>query len=354
MTTGKKKFFTQRLTDWHLHDNRRDLPWKEERDPYKIWLSEIMLQQTRAEQGRMYYLRFVEAFPTVSDLALADDDLVFRMWQGLGYYNRCKNMLATARYIHGELAGKFPDTYEAILQLKGVGEYTAAAIASFAYDLPFAVLDGNVYRILARYLGIATPSDTTSGKKLFAGLAAELLDTSRPSLYNQAIMDFGATVCTPKNAQCNSCPLQRHCVAHAEGTVYLLPVKEKKMIRKDRYFNFFLLEYDGMVWIQKRKDRDVWENLHQFFLIESDCLWPLPEAGKHIEMYLGNAFVEGVKQIYEIRQQLTHQNIASRFFRVQLSALPEHKPEDGMWVNIKYLQQYAFPKTIATFLSEMR
>ncbi len=210
---------------WHKEENTRSLPWKNETDPYKIWLSEIILQQTRAEQGLNYYLNFIKNYPTICDLANAIDDDVFRHWQGLGYYNRCKNMLATARFICEQKNGVFPNDYEEILALKGVGAYTAAAIASFAFGLPHAVVDGNVYRVLARYFGIENAIDSTLGKAKFAQIADELLDKKNPAAYNQAIMDLGATVCTPKNPRCEICPLSKNCVALKSDLIYFFPVK---------------------------------------------------------------------------------------------------------------------------------
>src|SRR5579859_1431456 len=198
----KKIDFTKTLLGWNSSGNFREMPWKGEKDPYKVWLSEVILQQTRVQQGWAYYEKFINAFPTIKDLAAALEQKVFKLWEGLGYYSRCRNLIATARKISDEYNGRFPHTYEEILALKGVGPYTAAAIASFAYNLPHAVVDGNVVRVLARFFGITTAADTTSGKKQFAELATALLDPSQAGIYNQAIMDFGATVCTPRNPQC--------------------------------------------------------------------------------------------------------------------------------------------------------
>ena len=227
------------------------MPWKGEKDPYKIWLSEIILQQTRVEQGLSYYLRFIEKFPTVDDLANADDNTIFKMWEGLGYYSRCRNLIATARHISNELGGYFPKTYDEILLLKGVGAYTASAIASFAYDLPYAVVDGNVNRVIARFFGLHIPVDSSAGKKLLTAQANALLDKKAPALYNQAIMDFGATVCKPRLPLCSTCFLSRYCKAYNEDMVALLPVKEKKLIRKSRWFYYFLIEKDGRFAVSK-------------------------------------------------------------------------------------------------------
>ncbi|HEY0272663.1 MAG TPA: A/G-specific adenine glycosylase, partial [Chitinophaga sp.] len=252
------------------------MPWKGEKDPYRIWLSEIILQQTRVEQGWPYYERFVQAYPTITHLARAADDEVFRLWQGLGYYARCRNMLAAAREIAHTFHGRFPNTYESILALPGIGAYTAAAIASFAFGLPHAVLDGNVYRVLARYFGIQTPSDSTEGKKEFTQLAGELLDKTQAAAYNQAIMDFGAVVCKPQLPECNTCPLSPQCVALHTGQAYRLPVKTKKLVIRQRFFYYMILIYNKQVYIRKRVEKDIWQNLHEFILVELPC--PVTQA----------------------------------------------------------------------------
>ena len=228
----QKTKFTSLLMRWHKETNRREMPWKGEKDPYKIWLSEVILQQTRVEQGWGYYERFITKYPTIKQLAKAKDEDVFKLWEGLGYYTRCKNVLFTARFITKELKGKFPRTYEEILLLKGVGPYTAAAISSFAFDLPYAVVDGNVFRVLSRVFGIAIATDSTDGKKKFTQLAGTVLDRKEPGAYNQAIMDFGATVCKPFAALCSSCIQQKICIAHQEGKVDQLPFKEKVLQKK--------------------------------------------------------------------------------------------------------------------------
>lgn len=262
--------FTSTLLHWHTHSNTREMPWKGEKDPYKIWLSEIILQQTRVEQGLAYYNKFTQAYPTVFDLAKAKDQTVFKLWEGLGYYNRCRNLLATAREIVKTFDGKFPNDYETLLTLKGVGPYTAAAIASFAFNAPHAVLDGNVYRVIARYQGIDVPTDTTAGKKIFETRAAALLDKKRAGLYNQAIMDFGATVCKPLAPTCNNCPLQKTCVAHATAQVNQLPIKEKQLIKKERRFYYFLLQVQDEIWVTERKHKDIWQGLFEFYLLGAE------------------------------------------------------------------------------------
>lgn len=344
-------FFTKQLMHWHSAHNNRSLPWKEEKDPYKIWLSEIILQQTRAAQGLPYYLRFTEAYPTVQHLAAAQDEDAFRLWQGLGYYNRCKNMLATARIITGNLNGHFPNTYEGLLDLKGIGPYTAAAIASFAYGLPQAVVDGNVYRVLARYFGIDTPFDTAEGKKEFAALAQQLLDVPDSAGYNQAIMDLGATVCTPALPKCSKCPLQAKCTAFRQGTVQLLPVRSKKQAVRNRYFHYLLLVDGDAVWIRKRDGKDIWQNLHEPYLVEYDA--PLDTKALAGHSSFGSLGVK-TEPVYEgmLKQKLTHQLIETRFFTVQLKTTANRHLEGGNWVKFSDLKKLAFPKTIVSFLEK--
>jgi A/G-specific adenine glycosylase len=354
MKTGKhqKEFFTTQLLEWHHRENNRNLPWKSEKDPYKIWLSEIILQQTRAEQGRPYYLSFTESFPTVKDLAAAKDEDVFRLWQGLGYYNRCKNLLTTARYISKELNGHFPDSYEAILQLKGVGPYTAAAIASFAYDLPYAVVDGNVYRVLSRYFGIETAYDSTEGKKQFQSLAQQLLDKSQSAAYNQAIMDLGATVCTPAVPVCQQCSLRKNCTAFQQHIVELLPVKGKKTTVRKRFFHYLLLQSeDQHLWISKRQEKDIWQNLFQPFLIEHSASMDATELRPLVPSTL---LGQSNQLVYEgtQKQRLTHQFIETKFFSVTVKRPVEIDAVKGEWVKLNELKKFPFPRTIVSFLEK--
>lgn len=347
------QYFTKKLMEWHRVDNDRSLPWKEEQDPYKIWLSEIILQQTRAEQGLPYYQNFISAYPTVTDLANATDEDVFRMWQGLGYYNRCKNMLYSARYIRDDLNGVFPATYEGILALKGVGVYTAAAIASFAYGLPRAVVDGNVYRVLSRYFGIETPIDSTSGKKEFATLADKLLDKTDSAAYNQAIMDMGATVCKPAAPDCTRCSLQKNCFAYDRGVVADLPVKAKKLKVKERHFHYILFYNKGKVWIEKRTENDIWQNLHQPFLIEHDKkltkaqlqdVEPLNRLPKEVSSLLE---YEG-----ELSQRLTHRVIKTYYYTCYVEQEQVPFLKGGKWVANNELKRVAFPKSIVSFFEK--
>ena len=347
---ASKKYFTARLTMWHATENQRSLPWKNEKDPYKIWLSEIILQQTRAQQGLPYYLSFIAAFPTIKDMAATGDEQAFRLWQGLGYYNRCKNMLATARYISNELQGHFPSSYEGLLQLKGIGPYTAAAIASFAFGLPQAVVDGNVYRVLARYFGIDAPFDTTAGKKIFSALAQQLLDTKQSAAYNQAIMDLGATVCTPRNPPCDECPLQKKCIAYHRELIEVLPVRSKKQAVRKRYFNYILLKHNGSLWIHKRTGNDIWQNLHEPYLIETNA--PIDEKDLQHEALFKNLNIHNSNVINsgQNTQRLTHQVIISTFFSIELRKKITINGLDGMWLNTNDLKKTAFPQTLVSFL----
>lgn len=349
--TDMKHFFTEGILDWNEHHNDRSMPWKQEKDPYRIWLSEIILQQTRVEQGRPYYNRFISAYPTITDLANAHDEDVFRLWQGLGYYARCKNMLAAARTVASVHQGVFPRTYESIAALKGVGAYTTAAIASFAYNLPHAVLDGNVYRVLARFFGIDTPTDTTAGKKLFTQLAQDVLPEQLAGTYNQAIMDFGAVVCKPQTPLCSSCRLSSHCEAFQKGLTDLVPVKSKKLRIKKRYFYYLLLSNGSLRYVRKRTGKDIWQNLHEFPMVETPA--PVTDA----ELLASPAFralagpgpltIESASP--EKKQQLTHQTIHARFLRIG----PENAirpPEGFRAVSAAELERLAFPKIIVDFL----
>jgi A/G-specific adenine glycosylase len=348
---SNKGFFTATLLGWNRDINSRQMPWKGEKDPYKIWLSEIILQQTRVEQGWEYYLRFIKKFPTVNKLAAAKEEDVFKLWEGLGYYSRCRNLLASARFIHHELKGKFPGTYNDILQLKGVGPYTAAAIASFAFNLPFAVVDGNVNRVLARYFGIETAIDSTEGKKIFSVLAQELLSSKEPGLYNQAIMDFGATVCKPQLPLCIECPLSKNCSACNTGKVGLLPLKDKKIIKRNRWFNYIVLEKDGSYFIRTRRAKDIWQNLNEFVLVE----WPEKIGIKELLQTkefksMVPAKIQWLPDSKEYKQQLTHQVIHAVFIEGKLLSGPAPKGYEP--VERKNIKRRAFPGLLNHFLAD--
>ena len=281
--------FSARIISWYKQ-NKRDLPWRGIKAPYKIWLSEIFLQQTRVEQGTPYYLRFIEQFPTIHNLAEAQEEEVLKLWQGLGYYSRARNLHFAAKQVMLDYDGKFPNKYEDILSLKGIGEYTAAAIASFAYGLPHAVIDGNVYRLLARYFGIHITTNSTEGKKIFAALANELLDKQNANDYNQGIMEFGSQQCKPFNPDCNTCPLHESCVAFLEKSVSVLPMKLKKIKQKKLYFDYFFIEYDGYTYVKKRRNKGIWQNLYDFPLIEKEKKSNKKEIISEAKMFLNDSF----------------------------------------------------------------
>jgi A/G-specific adenine glycosylase len=329
------------------------MPWKGEKDPYKIWLSEIILQQTRVEQGWAYYEKFLKNFPTIFQLAAAKDEKVFKLWEGLGYYNRCKNLLFTARHIVKEYKGKFPNSYEGLLLLKGVGPYTASAIASFAYNLPHAVVDGNVFRVFARFYGIATPIDTKEGIAIFNKIAFENLSKTQAGIYNQALMDFGATVCKPMAAQCPSCVMQKKCMAFTQNQVNLLPVKLKSIQKKNRFFDFIIFRYEDQFLIQKRGEGDIWSNLYQFYLIENERAAAIDK--KYIQKFILEPLAISTKNIIfqqtaaVYKQTLTHQQIEARFIIIQLDKKPALFAK-ALWVKKEGLKKYPFPKIVNDFL----
>lgn len=258
-----------KIIDWY-RINRRELPWRNTQDPYKIWISEIILQQTRIVQGLDYYNRFIERFPDVHSLAIAEEQEVLKYWQGLGYYSRARNLHFTAQYIEKEYQGKFPRDYRQILALKGIGEYTAAAIGSFAFDLPYPAVDGNVFRVLSRLFLIEDPIDTNSGKKIFTNLADQLMDKNHPGLFNQAMMEFGALQCVPSSPDCAICPLLHHCSGFAQKRINDLPKKSQQTKTKTLFLHYFHIHYNGFIYLNKRKEKGIWQNLFEFPLIESE------------------------------------------------------------------------------------
>jgi A/G-specific adenine glycosylase len=342
--------FTKNLLDWNRLSNTRQMPWKGETDPYKIWLSEIILQQTRVEQGLAYYERFISRFPTVQDLALAKDAEVFKYWEGLGYYSRCRNLLATARLVAFENKGRFPPDYEGLLKLKGVGPYTAAAIASFAFAEARAVLDGNVFRVLSRYFGITTPIDGTSGKKLYAQLAQALLPLDQPGAFNQAIMDFGAVICKPQSPLCSGCVQQTDCETYRLGVVNELPVKEKSIKKRTRYFYYFLLEWNDQFYVRQRQANDIWQDLHEWVLVEQpEPLDEMPATyRKLLKKYTGAASIKQLVVGDEVRQQLSHQTIIGRFIQAKLSR-PLDADTGYQLLSPEALAKLAFPRFITAF-----
>ena len=345
------KHFTEKLIKWHLRKNKRVMPWKGEKDPYKIWISEIILQQTRVEQGLEYYNKFILRFPTIDLLATAPEEEIFKLWEGLGYYSRCKNLISTAKNIFFDLQGNFPATFEEILKLKGVGPYTAAAIASFAFGLPHAVVDGNVTRVLSRYFGDSIPIDSAKGKNHFTQLANQLLHKKDPGQFNQAIMDFGATICKPQNPLCSDCVMIDQCVGYQSNIVELLPVKEKKLIKKKRWLSYFVFKLNKAVFIKKRTEKDIWQNLHEFFLIESKkhIEWDNQSINEYLNSKLNINDFEILSVSDTAVQQLTHQTLEGKFITIKIKKASKCL-DKYMLFDFEQLDKIAFPRFITSYL----
>ena len=349
MSTNALNSFHKHLLAWHDPDER-PLPWKGIKDPYLIWLSEIILQQTRAAQATPYYYKLTEAFPTVKALADAPIDELLALWQGLGYYSRARNLHYSAQMIVNEFDGKFPSSYNDILSLKGVGKYTAAAIGSFAFDLPFPVVDGNVIRIISRYFDLELAMDSKEGLAQVNAMVDEVFIEKKAAAFNQAIMDFGATVCLPKNPQCSTCPLQKNCLAYANNTQTLRPIKTKKIKRKTRHFNFIYLHTSDQVYIQKRTGKDIWQGLYQLPLIEGKAFSKKGALKKEMKKVWGKAF--DIEPIFTNKQLLTHQVIHSIVWEVKLTNSGFDKIVDALWIRKEALSQYGFPKALTLFLRD--
>ncbi|PHX74601.1 MAG: A/G-specific adenine glycosylase [Chitinophagaceae bacterium] len=326
------------------------MPWKGEKDPYRIWLSEIILQQTRVEQGTAYFQQFVTRFPTIHDLAKAPDDEVFKLWEGLGYYSRCRNLIQTARFISEQLSGVFPTTLEGLKQLKGVGGYTAAAIGSFAFELPYAVVDGNVLRVLTRVFGVAEPIDQRLGREKLDKLAQELIDISHPGLYNQAIMDFGATVCKPKQPICSDCPFAGRCIALKENKQSFYPLKSPKKASRKRWFYYLVLEHADGFYVRQRTQKDIWQDLYEFILIESEQVQSEVEIRQPSYWGLTKKEFPAIKLNVsdEMIHVLSHQRIHCRFVHqvVKSTILLE----GYHWVSRNQFDQLPFPRMITRYL----
>ena len=341
--------FTNSLMQWYLQ-NKRDLPWRKTVNPYKIWLSEIMLQQTRVAQGTPYFLSFTTAFPTVFDLAAANEEQVLKLWQGLGYYSRARNLHKTAQYVVNELSGIFPDNYNDLLKLKGVGEYTAAAIASFSYNEAVPVVDGNVFRVLSRYFDVETDIAAASAKKEFAALAFELMPKGNPAIFNQAIMEFGALQCVPKSPNCGICIFNTSCAALQKKKVDQLPVKSKKLKVRNRFFNYLVVSDDNEnTIIQKRIAKGIWHNLYEFPLIEtervedSDCISNLIQS----DFFKGNEIV-GISESNPetIIHKLSHQHLHIKFWKIKVNGTIKNA------INSKTLKTFPFPIVIHNFIEK--
>ena len=340
--------FSKILIYWYLQNNR-ELPWRATTNPYFIWLSEIMLQQTRVAQGMAYYLKFTETFPTIFDLAKADESTVLKMWQGLGYYSRARNLHFTAKYIANELNGKFPSTYKELLKLKGVGDYTASAIASICFDESAAVVDGNVYRALSRYFGIKTAINSSAGIKEFKVLAQTLIDHKQPGTFNQAIMEFGALHCKPQNPLCTSCPFANSCVALEKNLVKELPVKEKKLKVRKRFFNYLVVVTDeNKTILLERKGKGIWQGLYQFPLVESEKSInknELISSEEFINLFPEETTISMFNK-KEIVHKLSHQHLYTQFWIVKTKKLSEAV------ISWKEIKKFPVPVLIANFLKE--
>lgn len=339
--------FGQKLISWYLQ-NKRDLPWRNTKDPYKIWLSEIILQQTRVAQGLPYYENFVSSFPTVFDLAKADEQQVLKTWQGLGYYSRARNLHQTAQHIAFNLNGKFPNNYKDLLDLKGVGSYTAAAIASFCYNENVAVLDGNVYRVLSRYFGVETDISSSKAKKEFQALADEVLEKDNSSLFNQAIMEFGALQCVPKNPNCEVCILNDSCLALKEKKVDKLPVKLKKTKVTQRFLNYLIfLDENNNTLINKRTQNGIWKNLYEFPLLELHETTDFDLVIQKIEELYSDAYtIESISLFHnkEIIHKLSHQQLHIRFWKIEV----KNNLKNG--IGLSEISAFPFPIVIHNFI----
>ena len=347
--------FNEKLIEWYL-SNKRELPWRDSSDPYKIWISEIILQQTRVNQGLSYYERFIRRFPDVKSLNEAKEDEVLKFWQGLGYYSRARNLHSTARMITSLHNGVFPADYPSVLKLKGIGEYAAAAICSFAYGQPYAVVDGNVFRVLSRFFALSTPIDSGKGKKEFSELAQELLDKENPGLHNQAMMDLGATVCTPSSPNCAGCPLQEGCCAFADRSWASFPVKTQKTKQRDRYFYYlYIIGMDGKTYLHKREENDIWKNLYELPLIETDRKLSEEELYDQSGFQPLEAEFENlrIKKIHPpFKHVLSHQCIYACFLEVEADY---RKSGKSIFTEIdeSKIGDYAVSRLTDIFLSEM-
>lgn len=341
--------FTNALIGWYSK-NKRSLPWRNDPSPYLVWLSEIILQQTRVEQGLPYYEKFRETFPTVQSLANAQEKEVLKLWQGLGYYSRARNLHTAAKQVTETYNGTFPDNYEELLQLKGVGPYSAAAIASICYDEPVAVVDGNVFRFLSRYFAISTPMDSTSGKKEFMEVATSLLDHQHPGTFNQAMMEFGATVCTPKNSFCSECVFRTSCMAFLSGTVHNFPVKEKKVRKENLHLHYFVIRVNGGIFLQQRPPNGIWGNMYDFPSRSSSKTI----LQKHLETKareLNLPVLKKAEKSAPVKHLLTHRKITARFW---LFEVPDYSPAESLIfvADVGELQKFAVPKIVERYLAE--
>lgn len=346
----KGMILSKQLVYWYLH-NKRNLPWRDTNNPYTVWLSEIILQQTRVDQGTSYYFQFIKNFPTVFDLASASEEQVLKLWQGLGYYSRARNLHFSAKYIVNELNGNFPATYKDLLKLKGVGDYTASAIASICFNEPAAVVDGNVYRVLSRYFGIDTAINSSAGIKIFKQLAQQLIDDKNPGTHNQALMEFGALQCKPSNPDCGVCPLNSSCFALAKNRVKALPVKEKQTKINTRHFNYLVIHSSDHKTIIVKRETGIWQNLYEFPLIESDGNIDIKLLLEHTifkELFEGLSVTVKLFDKEVIVHKLTHQHIHTKFWVVTTTE------SDHFSIPWKTIKKYPVPALIDNFLNRYK
>ncbi|MFN3839242.1 MAG: A/G-specific adenine glycosylase [Cyclobacteriaceae bacterium] len=346
------RYFSQKVVEWYLK-NKRNLPWRSTRDPYKVWLSEIILQQTRVRQGLPYYNQFVKKFPTVRTLARASEQTVLRSWQGLGYYTRARNLHRCARIIVKKFNGKFPQRYVDLLELPGIGSYTAAAIASICFNEARAVLDGNVFRVLARIFGIHQPVNSSVGKQVFTELANELIDKERPALFNQAMMEFGALICSPKKPLCSECLFKKQCVAYAAGLQSELPVKIKKKAIRVRYFNYVVFRSGNFLFMKKRSGKDIWGGLYDFYLLESPRPVTLLTHLKSVDTSLANLLSRNGRVFpnHRYKHVLSHQVVLARFGVI--NAIPEKKYGVKKF-SLKTIEKLPKPILISRILKDLQ
>lgn len=340
------------LTDWY-NVNKRELPWRQTKDPYKIWVSEIILQQTRVNQGFDYYIRFIERFPDIKSLAESDEQEVLRYWQGLGYYSRARNLHKAARIIQNDFNGIFPSNYEDIISLPGIGEYTASAISSFAFNLPYATVDGNIFRVLSRLTGNEIPIDTTAGKRFFTETAQNLLNKKAPRTHNQAIMEFGALQCTPKSPNCSECPLSLYCEAFKLNLVSTLPIKQGKTKVSNRYFNYFFIKNGNSTYLQKRTGNDIWKNLYEFPLIETEKEVKPENLLKHKEFIrmFDNVKISIDAQSIKKKHVLSHRIIHASFYTITINDENKHLA-NFLKTPLNELNRYPISRLTEKFLEE--
>lgn len=345
--------FKDRIINWY-NKNKRDLPWRKIKDPYKIWLSEVILQQTRVNQGKNYYLNFISHYPNVRLLADAHEDEVLNLWKGLGYYSRARNLHKTAQIIYKEHKGQFPTSYNVILSLPGIGPYTAAAIMSFAYQQSYAVVDGNVFRVLSRYFGDKTEIDSSKGRKHFTEIADQLIDKMQPDDFNQAIMELGAVTCLPKRANCPSCPLNESCYAYLNKKVYDFPIKGKKIKKRTRYFYYLHIVNEHNIVMKKRKEKDIWQHLFDFPLIENKEEIKIENVIKEeaFQAIFKDTNYEITDVSAPIKHILTHQTIVARFIKITIknSKNLQLKDNDLQWISLSDAKNIAIPRLIEKYL----